>query len=111
MFTSISPGPGLGVSTSMMRVEILPGLSYTTALCVDIVIVCDERGLKASVNSNSSVERQLNSGLRARTLKMLCKLPERTLVYICSRMISNMPSRSKLELAEVPHKAPSIACK
>jgi hypothetical protein len=83
----------------MMRVEISPGLSYTTALCVDIVRVCDERGLEASVNSNSSVERQLNSGLCAPILKMLCKLPESTLVYICSRIISSMPSRSKLELA------------
>jgi hypothetical protein len=73
MFTSISPGPGLGVSTSMMRVEISPGLYYTTALCIDIVIVCGKRGLEASVNSNSSVERQLNSGLRARILKMLYK--------------------------------------
>jgi len=33
--TKTSPTPGLGVSISSIFVEILPGLSYTKALCLD----------------------------------------------------------------------------
>lgn len=34
ILTRIWPGPGAGVANSVIRVEIWPGLSYTTALCV-----------------------------------------------------------------------------